>query len=188
MVYDTPYLQNEFGDPWFFYVFNVILSSSTCSESFKKICRWEVLGANVLKEKSHPLPVTHRLPPSTRYPPPATRCLPPSALYPPPTTRYPPLRLSATLPILHPLTTARHPWKRPAAVVESICIIFFVLFKLYWLCMLLIYDVMFSICSSSITNHDMDCQPTKRYLRYQELRNLWLFSLIKVNSILLKHE
>ena len=33
----------------FFYVFNLILSFSTCSQSFKKICAWELLGANVLK-------------------------------------------------------------------------------------------------------------------------------------------
>ena len=51
MVCDTPYLQNEFGDPDFFYVFNLILSFSTCSQSFNKICAWEVLGANVLKLK-----------------------------------------------------------------------------------------------------------------------------------------
>ena len=44
---DTPYLQNEFGDLRFFYVFNLILSFSTCSQSFKKICGWELLGANV---------------------------------------------------------------------------------------------------------------------------------------------
>ena len=50
MVCDTPYLQNEFGDPRFFYVFNLILSFSTCSQSFNKICAWEVLGANVLKQ------------------------------------------------------------------------------------------------------------------------------------------
>ena len=31
----------------FFYVFNLILSFYTCSESFKKICTWELLGANV---------------------------------------------------------------------------------------------------------------------------------------------
>ena len=49
MVYDAPYLQNEFGDPQFFYVFNPILSFSICSESFEKICTWELLGANVLK-------------------------------------------------------------------------------------------------------------------------------------------
>ena len=49
MVCDTPYLQNEFGDPDFFYVFNLILSFSTCSQSFKKMCTWELLGANVIK-------------------------------------------------------------------------------------------------------------------------------------------
>ena len=35
--------------PDFFYVFNLILSFSTCSESFEKICAWKLLGANVLK-------------------------------------------------------------------------------------------------------------------------------------------
>ena len=35
--------------PDFFYVFNLVLSFSTCSQSFKKICTWELLGANVLK-------------------------------------------------------------------------------------------------------------------------------------------
>ena len=35
--------------PDFFYVFYLILSFSTCSQSFKKICAWELLGANVLK-------------------------------------------------------------------------------------------------------------------------------------------
>ena len=35
--------------PDFFYVFNLIVSFSTCSQSFKKICTWEFLGANVLK-------------------------------------------------------------------------------------------------------------------------------------------
>ena len=35
--------------PDFFYVFNLILSFSTCSQSFNKICVWDVLGANVLK-------------------------------------------------------------------------------------------------------------------------------------------
>ena len=49
MVCDTPYLQNEFGDPPFFYVFNLILSFSTCCQSFEKICAWELLGANVLR-------------------------------------------------------------------------------------------------------------------------------------------
>ena len=56
MVCDTPYLQNEFGGPRFFYVFNLILSFSTCSQSFKKICAWERLGANVLKGASVLLP------------------------------------------------------------------------------------------------------------------------------------
>ena len=49
MVCDAPYFQNEFGDPPFFYVFNIILSFSTYSQSLKKICKWELLGANVLK-------------------------------------------------------------------------------------------------------------------------------------------
>ena len=35
--------------PDFFHVFNLILSFSACSESFEKICAWELLGANVLK-------------------------------------------------------------------------------------------------------------------------------------------
>ena len=35
--------------PDFFYVFNLILSFSTYSQSLKKICKWELLGANVLK-------------------------------------------------------------------------------------------------------------------------------------------
>ena len=35
--------------PDFFYVFNIILSFSICSQSLKKICAWEILGANVLK-------------------------------------------------------------------------------------------------------------------------------------------
>ena len=35
--------------PNFFYVFNLVASFSTCSQSFYKICVWEVLGANVLK-------------------------------------------------------------------------------------------------------------------------------------------
>ena len=35
--------------PEFFNVFNLILSFSTCSQSFKKICVWELLGTNVLK-------------------------------------------------------------------------------------------------------------------------------------------
>ena len=37
--------------PDFFYVFNIILSFSNCSQSFKKICTWELLGANVLKQE-----------------------------------------------------------------------------------------------------------------------------------------
>ena len=49
MICDAPYLQFEFGDPRIFYVFNIILSFSTCSQSLKKICTWEILGANVLK-------------------------------------------------------------------------------------------------------------------------------------------
>ena len=51
MVCDTFILQNEFGDPRNLYVFNIILSFSTCSQSLKKICKWEILGANVLKYK-----------------------------------------------------------------------------------------------------------------------------------------
>ena len=39
IVCDTPYLQNEFGAPRFFYVFNIILSLSACSQSFKKSVR-----------------------------------------------------------------------------------------------------------------------------------------------------
>ena len=35
--------------PDFFYVFSMILSFSTCSQSFKKIYMWKILGANVLK-------------------------------------------------------------------------------------------------------------------------------------------
>ena len=35
--------------PDFFYVFNIILSFSNCSQSFKKISTRELLGANVLK-------------------------------------------------------------------------------------------------------------------------------------------
>ena len=38
--------------PDFFYVFNIILSISTCSQSFKKKCTWEILGANVRKLSS----------------------------------------------------------------------------------------------------------------------------------------
>ena len=35
--------------PDFFYVFSIILSFSTCSQSFKKICTREIFGANVLQ-------------------------------------------------------------------------------------------------------------------------------------------
>ena len=49
MICDAPYLQNEFGDPRFFYVFNLILSFSTCSQVLKKSVRGKFLGANVLK-------------------------------------------------------------------------------------------------------------------------------------------
>ena len=35
--------------PDFFYVFNIILSFSNSSQSFKKICTWELLGVNILK-------------------------------------------------------------------------------------------------------------------------------------------
>ena len=35
--------------PDFFYVFSMILSFSTCSQSLKNICTWEILGANVFK-------------------------------------------------------------------------------------------------------------------------------------------
>ena len=49
MVFDTPYLQNEFEGARFFYVFNLILSFSNYGQSFKKICTWVLLGANVLK-------------------------------------------------------------------------------------------------------------------------------------------
>ena len=38
--------------PNFFYVFNTILSFSNYSQSLKKNCKWELLGANVLKLKS----------------------------------------------------------------------------------------------------------------------------------------
>ena len=48
MVCDAPYLQNEFDDPQFFYVYNIILSFSTYSQSLK-ICMWELLGAKVLE-------------------------------------------------------------------------------------------------------------------------------------------
>ena len=35
-----------------FYVFNIILSFSTCNQTYKKICTWEIFGANVLKQYS----------------------------------------------------------------------------------------------------------------------------------------
>ena len=41
--------------PDFFYVFRLILSFSTCTQSFKKICAWELLGANVLKRARWPI-------------------------------------------------------------------------------------------------------------------------------------
>ena len=50
IVCDAPYLQNEFGDPLFFYVFNITLVFSTYGQSFKKICPWQLLGANFLKD------------------------------------------------------------------------------------------------------------------------------------------
>ena len=49
MVCATPYLQNEFGDHRFFYVFNLILSFSTGSQSLKRSVRGKFLIANVLK-------------------------------------------------------------------------------------------------------------------------------------------
>ena len=49
MVCHAPYLQNELGDSRFFYVYNIILTFSTCSQSLKKkIITREILGANVL--------------------------------------------------------------------------------------------------------------------------------------------
>ena len=45
--------------PDFFYVFNLILSFSTYSQSFNKICAWEVLGANVLNCHAGPLTTSH---------------------------------------------------------------------------------------------------------------------------------
>ena len=45
MVCATPHLQNEFRYPRFFLnVFNLILSFSTGSQSWKKISAWEVFG------------------------------------------------------------------------------------------------------------------------------------------------
>ena len=40
--------------PIFFYVFNLILSFSTSSQSFKTICMWESLGKNVLNYYYYP--------------------------------------------------------------------------------------------------------------------------------------
>ena len=51
MVCDAPYLQNEFGDPRLFLRFDLNLSFSTYSQSFKKICTWEDLGLTSLKSK-----------------------------------------------------------------------------------------------------------------------------------------
>ena len=49
MVCYTPHLQNKFGDPQFFITFfNLILSISTCSQSFKKSACGKFLGVNVL--------------------------------------------------------------------------------------------------------------------------------------------
>ena len=47
-----PIFKTSSVTPDFFYVFNLILSFSTCSQSFKKICTWELLGANVLNRKN----------------------------------------------------------------------------------------------------------------------------------------
>ena len=52
MVCDTPYLQNEFGDPrFFFYVFYLILSFSTCSQSLKKSVRGNFWARTSLNAK-----------------------------------------------------------------------------------------------------------------------------------------
>ena len=59
MVFDMPYLQNEFGDPQFVYVFYLILSFSTCGQSFKKICTCEVLGVNILNWSNRDSFLTH---------------------------------------------------------------------------------------------------------------------------------
>ena len=40
--------------PEFFKVFSIILSFSTYSQSFKQICTWELLSANVLKRDLKP--------------------------------------------------------------------------------------------------------------------------------------
>ena len=47
--------------PGFLNVFNIILSFSNCSQSFKKICTWELLGANVLKLFKEYNPMTNFL-------------------------------------------------------------------------------------------------------------------------------
>ena len=52
--------------PDFFYVFHLILSFSTCSQSFKKICTWELLGANVLKHVQKCLLVIAQNPASSK--------------------------------------------------------------------------------------------------------------------------
>ena len=53
MVCDTPYLQNEFGDPQFFFTFlNLFYHSLPKVKVLKKICTRELLGANVLKCKT----------------------------------------------------------------------------------------------------------------------------------------
>ena len=46
--------------PEFFYVFNLVSSFSTCSQSFNKICVWEVFGANVLKTSNFNFLLTER--------------------------------------------------------------------------------------------------------------------------------
>ena len=51
MVCDAPHFKTSSVTPGFFYVFSIILSFYTCSQSFKKIGTWEILGANVLKFK-----------------------------------------------------------------------------------------------------------------------------------------
>ena len=42
--------------PDFIYVFNLILSFSTCSQSFKKICTWELLDAKISKKSEKLFP------------------------------------------------------------------------------------------------------------------------------------
>ena len=63
----------EFGDSRCFYIFNIILSFSTCSQSFKKICMWELLGANVLKQLERNLKKS-RLQRNSKPWPPQYRC------------------------------------------------------------------------------------------------------------------